>query len=344
MTTDLNNTYRALRLLRWYPSAWRERYGEEFVDFMEQELADTPHSFRRTRNIVFKGLIARLGAIGLGNPAIELASPGLIGVATGFVLSALFIPFALHHWSDAMLQWNQDPHWTASLPISVLLGVATVSMAVVLLLVVIGFMSLIVAALRRVIRRDAKGVTMPLTLTLASSIFIGLVVHFSLANVIARGGIQWTNPGVAIKQLAGAALSVTDDRSWVVNGPIPQFRDVAVLAPLAFVTLVLSVAVLMRRIGVSTLGNRVSGLAMTIVASSMGLFLVSYVGWIAAGGPDRGRSVLGQQSVLTMVVQCLLMAAMATLTLNARSRLGRVHLGADSSSGPACSNSGFPNC
>lgn len=32
--SNLDDTRRALRLLRWYPTAWRERYGEEFVDHL----------------------------------------------------------------------------------------------------------------------------------------------------------------------------------------------------------------------------------------------------------------------------------------------------------------------
>ena len=53
-------TKRALGYLRWYPSAWRERYGEEFVAHLEVELTERPVSIARTCDIVAHGIVARL--------------------------------------------------------------------------------------------------------------------------------------------------------------------------------------------------------------------------------------------------------------------------------------------
>ena len=53
-------TKRAQGYLRWYPSAWRVRYGEECVSHLEIELAKRPVSFARTSDIVAHGLLARL--------------------------------------------------------------------------------------------------------------------------------------------------------------------------------------------------------------------------------------------------------------------------------------------
>jgi hypothetical protein len=50
---------RARRLMHWYPSRWRERYGEEFAAHMEQEYAEKPRSFRRTFNVAILGTRAR---------------------------------------------------------------------------------------------------------------------------------------------------------------------------------------------------------------------------------------------------------------------------------------------
>jgi len=33
---------------------WRQRYGDEFVDLMEQSIADRPHNAKRTSNIIVK--------------------------------------------------------------------------------------------------------------------------------------------------------------------------------------------------------------------------------------------------------------------------------------------------
>ena len=53
-------TRRAQGYLRWYPRAWRERYGEEFVAHLEAELLDRPVSLARTADIVAHGFLARL--------------------------------------------------------------------------------------------------------------------------------------------------------------------------------------------------------------------------------------------------------------------------------------------
>ena len=50
---------RALGYLRWYPAAWRERYGEEFVAHLEAELDEEPFSMKRGRNIVLHGVATR---------------------------------------------------------------------------------------------------------------------------------------------------------------------------------------------------------------------------------------------------------------------------------------------
>ncbi len=39
---------RAARLLRWYPRAWRERYGEEFAELLIDEMEERPRSAGRT--------------------------------------------------------------------------------------------------------------------------------------------------------------------------------------------------------------------------------------------------------------------------------------------------------
>ena len=51
---------RAEGYLRWYPAAWRERYGDEFVAHLEDELAEQPFSATRGLNIVVHGVTARL--------------------------------------------------------------------------------------------------------------------------------------------------------------------------------------------------------------------------------------------------------------------------------------------
>jgi len=59
---DVNSvtSKRAKSYLRWYPSKWRERYGEEFIAHLEIELTERPVSLARTSDIVAHGMLARL--------------------------------------------------------------------------------------------------------------------------------------------------------------------------------------------------------------------------------------------------------------------------------------------
>lgn len=46
---------RAERLLRWYPRAWRERYGDEFAELLIADIEERPHSPVRTRDVTRAG-------------------------------------------------------------------------------------------------------------------------------------------------------------------------------------------------------------------------------------------------------------------------------------------------
>jgi hypothetical protein len=60
--TDVRSRHekKVLGYLRWYPAAWRERYGEEFAAHLEAELDEEPFSMKRGLNIVLHGVATRL--------------------------------------------------------------------------------------------------------------------------------------------------------------------------------------------------------------------------------------------------------------------------------------------
>jgi hypothetical protein len=51
---------RAQRLLRSYPRGWRDRYGDEFVALLVDDLADRPRSWQRDLDVLRAGCAARL--------------------------------------------------------------------------------------------------------------------------------------------------------------------------------------------------------------------------------------------------------------------------------------------
>jgi hypothetical protein len=50
---------RARRLLRWYPKAWRLRYGEEFTQLLIDDISERPRSWHRTLDVARSGLTTR---------------------------------------------------------------------------------------------------------------------------------------------------------------------------------------------------------------------------------------------------------------------------------------------
>src|ERR1700688_4387626 len=117
--------HRAIRLLRWYPTSWRERYGEEFVDHLEQEFADRPVDMRRTANIAMKGLVARVADVGLLEADVPASGRSRAAVGTSFVLTAVVAYITIDFWSRSMLAWNQ---WSrASVADSLATGALTIT-------------------------------------------------------------------------------------------------------------------------------------------------------------------------------------------------------------------------
>jgi hypothetical protein len=63
---------RAGRLLRWYPSRWRARYGDEFTQLLIEDISDRPRSWQRTLNVAQSGLALRLTRLPRLSPAAAL--------------------------------------------------------------------------------------------------------------------------------------------------------------------------------------------------------------------------------------------------------------------------------
>ena len=50
----------ARRALRWYPPAWRRRYGDELVALLEDMFGDEPLSVRCRMSLFWSGTIERI--------------------------------------------------------------------------------------------------------------------------------------------------------------------------------------------------------------------------------------------------------------------------------------------
>ncbi len=66
----------AARLLRWYPAAWRDRYGDEFAELLIADIEERPRSTARTLDVARGGIVARLADVGLAGFPLPAATAG----------------------------------------------------------------------------------------------------------------------------------------------------------------------------------------------------------------------------------------------------------------------------
>ena len=80
------------RLLRWYPRAWRERYGEELIATIEDQLGGQPPSRALRRSLAGAGLAQRLRDTGLCGRDVEPSTRvrgGALAILWAWTLFAL---------------------------------------------------------------------------------------------------------------------------------------------------------------------------------------------------------------------------------------------------------------
>lgn len=95
---------RVSRLLRWYPSDWRERYGDEFEAVLSSSMSDGKGSLRLSLDVAREGVVARLesaGFVGRSAPALDRARASVITVFAailGFLASTAVLAYYAKGW------------------------------------------------------------------------------------------------------------------------------------------------------------------------------------------------------------------------------------------------------
>src|SRR5215472_4689831 len=101
------DTARVRRLLRWYPGTWRRRYGAEFSELLLADLAERPRCARRTADIAFSGMRARLAGAGLAGFPVDPEAAARAGLGTLACSIAAFAIVGSAMWSQLAIgvQW-----------------------------------------------------------------------------------------------------------------------------------------------------------------------------------------------------------------------------------------------
>ena len=292
VSQDSDNTRRAARLLRWYPPAWRERYGEEFADHLEQEFADRRVDLRRSLDVAHKGLVARIDDVGLSTSAVSPGGQTRAALGTSFVFMALVAVPALNFWSRAMLMWSARTYHP--IPVDATTGILTVTTGLLLIVLGVTVLIVLVFAVRQTVRGRGRRIVTPLVCAVGSGAFLYYSVRW-LPNMLARyshmfqGGYRWTHPGPAAYGLAVIAHQVT--QPWIsmwnpgISGEPTSRAVMNDLAPLAVLVFAVAMAFLVRRVELPRIGQRLGSVTVVLISILSGLILLTLVAWFTTGGP-----------------------------------------------------------
>ncbi len=295
---------RAERLLRWYPSTWRDRYGEEFAELLISDMEERPQAPGRSLDVMRGGLVARLSAVGLcglplrdpGPMAARTAGDIAVGrhvtaslVSLGCCL-AVALGFGAAMWSQLTIGWQWSrPAGTASA--AAFATVATsVAMSALLVIAVLAALPVLAAVAERIARRRAGHLIRPsAVLVMASAIVFAGGRHFENGWPGTGGHGGLVPGGVAAFEWA-TSLSVSS--YWAHPGalgafPAPEVAWMAV-CPLAQAAAVLSAAIVVRRVA---LPARVLAFEIRLAAAACAVMILLLLGcscWVATGAPRAG--------------------------------------------------------
>ncbi len=293
MSSDLDDARRAKRLLRWYPAVWRERYGEEFTDHLEQEFADRQVDLRRSFNVAYKGLVARADDLGLSNSSVNPAGRTRAALGTSFALISLMAVLALNIWSYAMLLWSARTYHP--IPVDATTGVLTVATGLLLLVLVATVLIVLISAVRQVVCGRGRRIVSPLVFAAGSVACLCYFLPPWLPNMFAgyshmfQGGFRWIHPGPAAYGLASIAHVVT--QPWVsmwdpgISGEPTSQAVMNDLTPLAVLVFAMAMAVLVRRVELPRVSERFGSASVVLLGVLSGAILITLVVWFTVGGP-----------------------------------------------------------
>jgi hypothetical protein len=208
---------RAQRLLRWYPDAWRVRYGDEFVALIEDTYGDDPVPARCRLGIARAGMAEHLVELGFGAgdpaPAERLQGGALLVLAAWglFVVGGSIFAKVAEHWDVATPKADR---WLPSAAYLTVVGAAALG-AVLIGLAVAAVQPSFVRFLRdggwSAVRRP---VVRAAVVTAVAVLFgAGIVVWAHHIGPVQRNGGSWLYGGAA---LVGGLLLVATVAGWTV--------------------------------------------------------------------------------------------------------------------------------
>jgi hypothetical protein len=293
MKHALENAKRARRLLRWYPRPWRERYGEEFVDHLEQEFEDRPRNLARSINVVRKGVVARLGDVGLSNSVSTPGAQSRAALGTSVALVALTTVVMVDFWARAMGVWSARQYHP--IPVSASTGTLTIAVGLVIVVLAAVLLVVVVYAVRQLVRGPARPLAIPSTLGVVSGAFLLYSARYFprflfpyIRGVRGIQGMSLSRPGQLVANLS-QVVRMTVQR-WVDPwnagvAPLSSMQKVAddcVL--LAMFVFGVAIAMLIRRVQFPQRITRLVYPTVALLGALSTVYFLAYVAWNLFGG------------------------------------------------------------
>jgi hypothetical protein len=315
---------RAARLLRWYPRAWRSRYGEEFAELLMADIAERPRSWTRTADVVRGGIVARLAGAGLCGYTLEPSVQARASLVSLGWCAATFVGFGAAIWSQLTIGWQ----WSA--PDTAGTAVAMVVMSAAML----GFGVLAVAATAPVVwslaRRRGRGRALlgPAALVVACAVIVFAGGRHFGNGWPGTGGHPWARQGLVPGGIAAFSWASTLSVSsyWVHPGALARFPAAELawmaLSPLAVAGLAGGAAALVRRAELSPRVLDFEAWLGTAACAVMVVFLAGCCAWILDGGPGPRNlfhaGVIDAAEVIVLAVAFLAARQAAQTARNCR--------------------------
>ena len=289
MTSPDEAARRASRLLRWYPKAWRSRYGEEFAELLVADICERPRSRTRTADVVRGGIVARLAAAGLCGRTLEASAQVRASLTSLGCCVAIFAGFGAAMWSQLTIGWQWSEPDTAATTVAMVMMSA--AMLAFLALAAAAAVPVLWSAGSRLARGRRPGLAGPAALVVACAVIMLVAGRHFGNGWPGTGGHPWARQGLVPGGMAAfswaSTLSVSSywaHPSALASFPAAELAWMA-LSPLVMVALVGGGAALVRR---TELSARVLDFEIWLGAAAcaaMAVFLAGCCAWIVDGGP-----------------------------------------------------------
>jgi hypothetical protein len=305
---------RAERLTRWYSATWRQRYGEEFVELLVDDMRERPHSWSRDTNVALSAARSRLSSMGISGAPIALEQQASLSTAWLALCAVVFGVFAIALWSQLDIGWQWARPTSPATDVAV--WVITLSLFGLVASGAFAIVPITCTAFWNSLRGRNRTSVFRLTLLIAT---VGCLAWGTLRfshGWPGTGGHSWTGRDAMPSQFGPVAwsISLSITAYWVHPAALFGFPTAEmawmILSPLALLT---SIAVITSELRSCRIGPRMSRWESAVARATlvpMATTLLGVAVWLVDGtNTPRNlyhRGVIDLLDVVIMVAAILI--------------------------------------